>query len=264
LDNEVRKDTTSILATKIDECKAHQTYPEELKPDRFNHFSSLNRLKRCIVCIHRVIKRLRSNKQYNWHPKGGPPTVQELSQAEKVVLRSLQHNHFESVIITLSELDGNESQFQEHQTARKRNKIVMLSSNLHKLDPFVDEEGLLRVGGRLKSSTSPYDVKHPLIVPKNSHVTSLLVRQFHHGKQHHQGYGMTHNAIHQAGFHIINGRSVSSHIITKCVVCRKLRGRSQDQKMADLPSERVTPAPHLHTLEWTFSVPSTSRKAGRS
>ena len=114
---------------------------------------------------------MRSNKQHNWRPKGGPPTVQELSQANKVVLRSLQHNHFKSEIITLSELDGNESQFQEHQTARKRNRIVMLSSNLHKLDPFVDEEGLLRVGGRLKSSTSPYEAKHPLIVPKNSHVT---------------------------------------------------------------------------------------------
>jgi len=44
-DNEVRKDTTSILATKIDECKTHQTYPEVLRPDPFNHFSSLNRLK---------------------------------------------------------------------------------------------------------------------------------------------------------------------------------------------------------------------------
>jgi len=87
-DNEVRKDTTSILASKTDKCKTLQTYPEALKPDRFNHFSSLNRLKRCIVLIQRVIERLRSNKQHNWRPKGGPPTVQELSQAEKVVLRS--------------------------------------------------------------------------------------------------------------------------------------------------------------------------------
>jgi len=117
--------------------------------------------------------------------------VQELSQAEKVVLRSLQHNHFKAEMTTLSELESNESQFQE----RKRSKIVKLSSNLYKLDPFLDEEGLLKVCGRLKSSTFPYEVKHPLIVPKNSHVTSLLVRQFHHGKQHHQGYGMTHNAI---------------------------------------------------------------------
>ena len=34
-----------------------------------------------------------------------------------------------------------------------------------------------------------------------------------------------------------------SHIVSKCVVCRKLRGHSQNQKMVDLPPERVTPAP---------------------
>ena len=48
---------------------------------------------------------------------------------------------------------------------------------------------------------------------------------------------MTHNAIRQAG------RSVVSHIIAKCVICRKLRGRFQEQKMSDLPPERLTPAP---------------------
>ena len=54
---------------------------------------------------------------------------------------------------------------------------------------------------------------------------------------------MTHNAIRQAGYCIINGGSVVSHIIAKCVICRKLRGRVQDQNMSDLPPERLTPAP---------------------
>ena len=80
-------------------------------------------------------------------------------------------------------------------------------------------------------------------MPKNSHVTVLLVRQFHHGKQHHQGYGMTHNASRQAGYYIVNGRFVVSHIIAKCVISRKLRGRTQHQKMSDLPPECVTPDP---------------------
>ena len=54
---------------------------------------------------------------------------------------------------------------------------------------------------------------------------------------------MTHNAIRQAGYYIINGRSMISHIIAKCVTCRKLRGCTQDQKMSDLPPERLTPSP---------------------
>ena len=80
-------------------------------------------------------------------------------------------------------------------------------------------------------------------MPNGNHVTVLLIRQFHHGKQHHQGYGMTHNAIHQAGYYIINGRSMISHIIGMCVTCRKLRGRTRDPEMSDLPPERLTPSP---------------------
>ena len=141
-----------------------------------------------------------------------------------------------------SKLDGNDNQLEDRQNPRKRNTIKM-TTNLHKLDPFFNKEGLLRVGGRLKSSTSPCKVKYPLIVPKNGHVTVLLVCQFHQGKQHHQGYGMTHNAIRQAGYYIINGRSMVSHIIIKCVICCKLRGHIQDQKMSDVFPKRLTPAP---------------------
>ena len=74
-------------------------------------------------------------------------------------------------------------------------------------------------------------------------MATLLIHQFHYRKQHHQDYGITQNAIRQAGYYIINGRSLISHIVSKCVVCRKLRGHTQNQKMADLPPERVTPAP---------------------
>ena len=114
-----------------------------------------------------------------------------------------------------SKLDGNDDYCEDSQNARKRNDTVKPISNLYKLDPFLDEEGLLRVGGRLKNSTSPYKIKHPLIMLKSSHVTALLICQFHHGRQHHQGYGMTHNSIRQAGYYIINGRSMISHIITE-------------------------------------------------
>ena len=95
-------------------------------------------------------------------------------------------------------LNGNDDHFKDSQNARKRNNFVQSISNLYKLDPFLNKEGLLRVGGRLKNSVSPYTIKHPLIMPKSSHVTVFLIRQFHHGKQHRQGYGMAHNAIRPA------------------------------------------------------------------
>ena len=81
-------------------------------------------------------------------------------------LRSIQHHHFKDEIETLSiKLDGNDKQFQDRKNARERNGLVKLSSNLHRLDPFVDTQGLLRVVGRLKSATSCYSIKHPIIIP---------------------------------------------------------------------------------------------------
>ena len=60
-----------------------------------------------------------------------------------------------------------------------------------------------------------------------------FIHTTYHGKQHHQGYDMTHR---QCSFAV-------SHFVATCVTCRRLRGHAQGQKMADLPPERVTPAP---------------------
>ena len=119
---------------------------------------------------------------------------------------------------------------------------VKRSSKLHKLDPFIDDDGLLRVGGRLRSSTLDYNVKHPLILPRIGHLVQLLIKH-HHEKVAHQGRGLTQNELRANGYWIIGGsRAVSSHI-HRCITCRKLRGQNQTQKMANLPEDRIEPAP---------------------
>ena len=42
---------------------------------------------------------------------------------------------------------------------------------------------------------------------------------------------------------IVSANSAVRHLISKCVVCRRLRGTTGEQKMADLPKERITAAP---------------------
>ena len=115
------------------------------------------------------------------------------------------------------------------------------SSSLYRLDPFLDEKGLVRVGGRVRQADVPLEAKHLLIIPKGSYVTELIIREFHTAN-YHQGYGITHNALRQNGYWIINGRSEVSRLISKCVTCRKLRSERLKQKMADLPPERINPA----------------------
>ena len=54
---------------------------------------------------------------------------------------------------------------------------------------------------------------------------------------------MTLNRIRSAGFWIIGGKSTVSNHISRCVCCRKLRGSVQEQRVANLPEDRVQPAP---------------------
>ncbi|CAB3985992.1 Hypothetical predicted protein [Paramuricea clavata] len=223
-DQDVRKEVTTVLTTQ----QVRRDFPKVLEADRFKHSSSFYRLKRSIVCMQRMIERKRSDKQYNWRIQEGPPTVRELEEAEKSILKSIQYKHFSAEVDDMQRLAGNEYISQDRQSAKVRNSALKRTSSLHKLDPFLDGEGILRVGGRLKNATTPYEVKYPVLIPKNDYVTNLLIRH-RHVAQKHQGYGITHNGIRQAGYWVINGRTVISHAIHGCVTCRRLQGNHGTQ-----------------------------------
>ena len=116
------------------------------------------------------------------------------------------------------------------------------TSSLYRLDPFLDEDGVLRVGGRIRNALVSYEIKHPVILPSRGHVTTLLVR-YYHERIRHQGRGMTLNDLRSHGYWVIGGSSSVSRCISKCVICRRLRGALQEQKMANLPEDRLEPAP---------------------
>ncbi|XP_028519536.1 uncharacterized protein LOC114576662 [Exaiptasia diaphana] len=188
-----------------------------------------------------MIERRRNNKEHNWRPQQGFLTVKELNIAEETIIKSVQADCYTDEIKTLKKLDGNEDMFSERHLARERNLSIKQQSSLFRLDPFLDERQVIRVGGRLRQSDTEYNVKHPVVLPKNSHITQVIIRHVHE-EQGHQGNGITLNALRESGYWIIGGRSTVRHFIAQCVICRKCRARRQTQKMSDLPKERVTPA----------------------
>ena len=100
----------------------------------------------------------------------------------------------------------------------------------------------MRVGGRIKRANLPAATKHPVILPRKSPITDLLMR-FCHGKVNHTGRGITQNELRQRGYWIVGGSSAVSNCISQCVICRKLRRHLETQKMSDLPIDRVEPSP---------------------
>ncbi|GFV36226.1 integrase catalytic domain-containing protein [Trichonephila clavipes] len=57
------------------------------------------------------------------------------------------------------------SEFKAEIDALKKGKSVSKTSKLRALDPFLDENSLLRVGGRLSNADLPFEAKHQIIIP---------------------------------------------------------------------------------------------------
>ena len=51
------------------------------------------------------------------------------------------------------------------------------SSSLKTLHPFIDKEGIHRVGGRLQQYKLPYLTMHQMILRSNHHFTNWLFQQ---------------------------------------------------------------------------------------
>lgn len=113
-----------------------------------------------------------------------------------------------------------------------------LNGKLSKLDPYLDTDGLIRVGGRLKRGNFPYAAKHQVILPKNHHAVELLVR-YYHTQNHHIGTEHLISLLRQE-FWIISVRVIVKRVIRQCIKCQKRRVKPSQIKMADLPPDRIT------------------------
>ena len=129
----------------------------------------------------------------------------------------------------------------------KRSELQLLKwSQLHihlqhldkKLIAKTDDEGLIRAHGRLENARIlPKDMRNPIVLPRGHRMAILLLHHLH-GKRGHCGYkSLMHEA--RRTFWIIGLRKMAKAIVSKCVVCRKLRKKPLDQLMGQLPSLRV-------------------------
>ncbi|XP_026042220.1 uncharacterized protein LOC113033090 [Astatotilapia calliptera] len=198
---------------------------------RFSKFSSWQALKRAIANLLHIVNSFHTRKVKGtmqckgWHfcQKAGTPD--QLSLSEHVIIQTVQ-----------------EEAYAEELACLKKNKVIPQGSPLRTLDPFIDAHNVLRVGGRIRHGEVPHEEKNPKIIPCKYHIATLLVRHFHEQILH-QGRHFTEGAIRAAGYWIIGMKRLVSTVIHHCVTCRKLRGLPEQQKMADLPSDRLSMEP---------------------
>ncbi|XP_070162518.1 uncharacterized protein [Polyergus mexicanus] len=125
------------------------------------------------------------------------------------------------------------NQLTKRQRVASRSPIVSLL-------PFLDADGILRVGGRLRHAPLPYRVKHPILLASHP-LVQLIVLQAH-TRALHGGSQLTLSILRQA-YWILRARSMVKAVIHRCIVCVRERAAVPTQLMGDLPAMRVSPPP---------------------
>ncbi|CAI6345625.1 unnamed protein product [Macrosiphum euphorbiae] len=141
--------------------------------------------------------------------------VTEIDAARLTIIKLVQqHYFFEEITLIKSE------------TYIKTTKIALLR-------PFIDEQNVLRVGGRLnKSTTIHFDQRNPILLPAKSEFTITLFRN-EHERLVHAGPQALLSAIREK-FWPLNGRNIARRTVTQQIWLRwsteylsQLQGRSK-------------------------------------
>ena len=80
------------------------------------------------------------------------------------------------------------------------------------------------------------------MLPNKRKLTEMIIRWCHQ-KTAHSGRNVTLNEIRTSGYWVIQGNSAVKEVISRCVTCRRFRGKVGNQIMADLPQDRLKKEP---------------------
>ncbi|XP_025997552.2 uncharacterized protein LOC105197924 [Solenopsis invicta] len=185
----------------------------------YNRHSTLVKLINIVAYMLRFIENTKC-KNENKEAKLGKITLQEKRKAKLRLIKLIQTEEYNEELNAL----------------QAKNK-VSLKSKLKTLHPFLDDEGVIRVGGRLQQASLPEGTKHPIVIPAAHHFTTLVINHYHE-KLLHVGAQTMLYAIREE-FWPIQARNKIKKIIRQCVKCRKANPTVGWQLMGQLPSVRV-------------------------
>ena len=170
------------------------------------YYSTWLRLRKAVAWFRRFILWLKDRKDSK-----SMLTVDELKEAETAIVIYTQTKHVD----------------------------FSKKGHCRSLAPVKFDDGVWRVGGRLRLANISIQAKYPAILPAHNHITRLIIHHFHSKT----GHGGTERVLAEVrqSFWIIKGRSTVRSTLSRCVPCKRLKAPVQKQYMADLPKDRLTP-----------------------
>ncbi|XP_015115597.1 uncharacterized protein LOC107040164 [Diachasma alloeum] len=123
-----------------------------------NRYQTMAKLLAVTATVNRAIDIFRRQPM----PPGPVLTTRELNHARLFWVKITQHQYFGPAIGVLQK---------NHQLPRNH--------QLAKLTPTLDNERIMRLGGRPKNSQLNPDEIHPIILPRQSRLTTLVIKEAH-------------------------------------------------------------------------------------
>lgn len=181
-----------------------------------NRFSKWKRLLRATAYVLRFVNILKKDVT-----SGTEFSTDELIRAEFLLFKLAQEQFYLEEINNL-----------------KLNKPLHKSSSLYKVAPKLDENNILRIDSRIDNACLPEEFKYPIILPRASRITYLLIMHFH-VTYHHLHHEAVVNELRQR-YYIPRLRVAIKSIAKQCQQCRIKKAMVNYPQMAKLPKARVS------------------------
>ena len=174
----------------------------------FDYYSKYGSMRRAAAYLLRFVDYVRTQQVMK-----GPLSYAEVCDGKRLLIRHAQSSSFEKEITDLS-VRG----------------YVNKSSCVANLSPFLDRHGILRVGGRTGAD--------PILLQGSSKLSQAIILQAHEIA--HTGTEWTLGLVRRE-FWLTKGRASVKSVISPCMTCKRLFSQPQEQFMAPLPPERISP-----------------------
>lgn len=207
LSDDITKDSCQITKPPADclveELKSSHSHVLSIEPNlneiiKINNYSKYMKLLRIsayvFMFIHLKIKKI--NVSY----------IEMIEHAEKRWIMAEQTKYYSDIIKFLS-----------GKLSKKPNTLV------NQLSLFLDSDGIIRCSGRYKYTDISYKLKYPILLPKQSYLTSLIIHH-RHVRAKHAGIKITLLEVRE-DFWVPSIRKLVQVIINRCVICRRLNAK---------------------------------------
>ena len=195
---------------------------------------SLEKVVRVVTAVFKCVQKWKSHLR-NYQEAA---TDLDPHQASLTLVRAAQRQSFGCVVDKMQSGVTYESAVKLFPVSKRERWMFSIT----KFVPFLDQYGILRMGGRLTECNELSDEQaHPAFLPKRHKITELFIIAHHNKLAHRAAETVLASLQNDAGLYPIGGIATVRHYLADCFNCKLLRKERACQLMAPLPEYRITP-----------------------